>query len=177
LLFDNLIRGFSGILHPPWNWGAEAANRPPAPLHEVQRQQSDFANWCRQNDRTLISCGACCCHRTARGFRKDHFDKMLAATQPDAARKLRAHRAHLLAISREPRTLGRPQRHQELRGTQKNNPATRTYRAYRALFSHFPDRISCHAALDEAASAPFRKERRMKFAKATKFHRKSGGEP
>ena len=36
-------------------------------------------------------------------------------------------------------------------------------------------RISCHAALDEAASAPFRKERRMKFAKATKFHRKSGG--
>ena len=36
-------------------------------------------------------------------------------------------------------------------------------------------RISCHAALDEAARAPFNKERRMKFAKATKFHRKSGG--
>src|ERR1700729_262552 len=35
-------------------------------------------------------------------------------------------------------------------------------------------RISCHAALDEAACAPFSKERRMKFAKATKFHRKSG---
>src|SRR6202021_4185161 len=35
-------------------------------------------------------------------------------------------------------------------------------------------RISCHAALDEAARAPFSKERRMKFAKATKFHRKSG---
>src|ERR1700690_2554366 len=35
-------------------------------------------------------------------------------------------------------------------------------------------RISCHAALDEAAGAPFSKERRMKFAKATKFHRKSG---
>jgi hypothetical protein len=34
-------------------------------------------------------------------------------------------------------------------------------------------RISCHAALDEAARAPFSKERRMKFAKATKFHRKS----
>ena len=35
-------------------------------------------------------------------------------------------------------------------------------------------RISCHAALDEAARAPFSKERRMRFAKATKFHRKSG---
>ena len=35
-------------------------------------------------------------------------------------------------------------------------------------------RISCHAALDGAARAPFSKERRMKFAKATKFHRKSG---
>src|ERR1700728_3029475 len=35
-------------------------------------------------------------------------------------------------------------------------------------------RISCHAALDEAARAPFSKERRMKCAKATKFHRKSG---
>src|SRR5277367_3772296 len=35
-------------------------------------------------------------------------------------------------------------------------------------------RISCHAALDESARAPFSKERRMKFAKATKFHRKSG---
>ena len=35
-------------------------------------------------------------------------------------------------------------------------------------------RISCHAALDEAARAPFGKERRMKFAKATTFNRKSG---
>jgi hypothetical protein len=35
-------------------------------------------------------------------------------------------------------------------------------------------RISCHAALDDAARAPSSKERRMKFAKATKFHRKSG---
>jgi hypothetical protein len=35
-------------------------------------------------------------------------------------------------------------------------------------------RISCHASLDEAARAPFSKERRMTFAKATKFHRKSG---
>jgi hypothetical protein len=31
------------------------------------------------------------------------------------------------------------------------------------------------ATLDTAACAPFRKERRMKFAEATKFHRKSGG--
>jgi hypothetical protein len=35
-------------------------------------------------------------------------------------------------------------------------------------------RISCHAALDEAARAPFSKERRMRFTNATNFHRKSG---
>ncbi len=35
-------------------------------------------------------------------------------------------------------------------------------------------RISCHAAPDTIASAPFSKERRMKFANATKFYRKSG---
>ena len=36
-------------------------------------------------------------------------------------------------------------------------------------------RISCHAALDRAACAPFREEGRMKYANANKFHRKSGG--
>jgi hypothetical protein len=36
-------------------------------------------------------------------------------------------------------------------------------------------RISCHAALDKATCAPFRKEGRMKCINATKFHRKSGG--
>ena len=36
-------------------------------------------------------------------------------------------------------------------------------------------RISCHAALDKAACAPFREERRMKSDNATKFYRKSGG--
>jgi hypothetical protein len=35
-------------------------------------------------------------------------------------------------------------------------------------------RISCQAALDKAACAPFRKERRMKYGNATKFDRKSG---
>jgi hypothetical protein len=35
-------------------------------------------------------------------------------------------------------------------------------------------RISCHVALDMAASAAFRKESRMKFAKATNLDRKSG---
>ncbi len=35
-------------------------------------------------------------------------------------------------------------------------------------------RISCHAELDEAARAPFSKEKRMKFADATRFHSKSG---
>jgi hypothetical protein len=36
-------------------------------------------------------------------------------------------------------------------------------------------RISCHAAPDKAACAPFRRERRINFANATKFDRKSGG--
>ena len=35
-------------------------------------------------------------------------------------------------------------------------------------------RISCHAALDKAACAPFRKDKRMKRNNVTKFHRKSG---
>jgi hypothetical protein len=35
-------------------------------------------------------------------------------------------------------------------------------------------RISCHAALDTAACAPFFKERRIMFASATNFYRKSG---
>jgi hypothetical protein len=35
-------------------------------------------------------------------------------------------------------------------------------------------RISCHAALEKTACAPFRREMRMKFASATKFNRKSG---
>jgi hypothetical protein len=35
-------------------------------------------------------------------------------------------------------------------------------------------RISCHTALDRAACAPFFKERRMMFANAANFYRKSG---
>jgi hypothetical protein len=35
-------------------------------------------------------------------------------------------------------------------------------------------RISCHAAPDKVAYAPFREERRMKSDNATKFYRKSG---
>jgi hypothetical protein len=35
-------------------------------------------------------------------------------------------------------------------------------------------RISCHAALDKTACAPFLKERRMMFANATNLNRKSG---
>jgi hypothetical protein len=35
-------------------------------------------------------------------------------------------------------------------------------------------RVSCHAALDKAACAPFRKEGRMKCTNATKVNRKSG---
>jgi hypothetical protein len=35
--------------------------------------------------------------------------------------------------------------------------------------------MSCHTALDKATCAPFRKEVRMKYINATKFHGKSGG--
>src|SRR6202035_4743332 len=38
-----------------------------------------------------------------------------------------------------------------------------------------PTRISCHAALDRAAGAPFREERRMKCINAINLNRKSGG--
>jgi hypothetical protein len=38
-------------------------------------------------------------------------------------------------------------------------------------------RISCHAALDEAACAPFREERRMQRINATKSNRKAGQSP
>jgi hypothetical protein len=38
-----------------------------------------------------------------------------------------------------------------------------------------PTRISCYAALDTTACAPFFKERRMMFANATNINRKSGG--
>jgi len=50
-----------------------------------------------------------------------------------------------------------------------------------SLSSHFlaisRTRISCLDALERTACAPFREERCMKFTEATKFHRKSGGEP
>src|SRR5271155_3318418 len=38
-------------------------------------------------------------------------------------------------------------------------------------------RISCHAALERTACAPFHEERRMQLIEATKFYRKSGGGP
>jgi hypothetical protein len=55
------------------------------------------------------------------------------------------------------------------------HPVTNVLWKCRALLCH-PERtrISCHAAPDTAACAPFSKERRMEFANATKFYRKSG---
>jgi hypothetical protein len=47
-------------------------------------------------------------------------------------------------------------------------------RAGRQTSAQSETRISCYAELDEAARALFSKERRMKFAKATTFNRKSG---
>ena len=54
-------------------------------------------------------------------------------------------------------------------------PATKSHRSRLTPLCH-PERtrISCHAAPDTVACAPFSKERRMKFANATKFYRKSG---
>jgi hypothetical protein len=53
-------------------------------------------------------------------------------------------------------------------------PAT-AFRGNAAVPFVIPTRISCHAALDKAACAPFRKEGRVLCDDATKFHRKSGG--
>jgi hypothetical protein len=58
------------------------------------------------------------------------------------------------------------------------NPFTRgSMKAPPSALSSRPERtrISCRAALDKAAYAPFRKEGRMKCTNATKVHRKSGG--
>ena len=58
----------------------------------------------------------------------------------------------------------------------EESPQEGNCRANRALFSHFPTRISCHAVLDRAACALFHKEKRMNCANATKPHRKPEGE-
>ena len=47
-------------------------------------------------------------------------------------------------------------------------------RALETLLLAAADRISCHAALDRTACAPFREERRIKLADATNPDRKSG---
>jgi hypothetical protein len=59
-------------------------------------------------------------------------------------------------------------------------PAGRPGRFDKEVFGAFPftsenqTRMSCHATLDIAACAAFVTESRMRFANATKFHRKSG---
>ena len=57
----------------------------------------------------------------------------------------------------------------------RTSPGNAEYYAQTELSSR-PERtrISCHAALDKTACAPFLKERRMTFANATNIHRKSG---
>jgi hypothetical protein len=57
----------------------------------------------------------------------------------------------------------------------RTSPANAKYYAQTKLSSR-PERtrISCHAALDKTACAPFLRERRMMFANATNIHRKSG---
>src|SRR5580658_1695690 len=52
--------------------------------------------------------------------------------------------------------------------------ATRLHGSAKPHFA-IPTRISCHVALDRAACAPFRKERRMKCINLTNLNRKSGG--
>jgi hypothetical protein len=68
-----------------------------------------------------------------------------------------------------------------VRLTQSNSPISRVPAVpslvpNRAKVSSRPKRtrISCHAALDKAAYAPFRKEGRMNCNNATKSNRKSG---
>jgi hypothetical protein len=55
-------------------------------------------------------------------------------------------------------------------------PATTLYGIVTLSLSSRPERtrISCHAALDTAACAPFFKERRMMSANATNFYRRPG---
>ena len=55
-------------------------------------------------------------------------------------------------------------------------PATTLYGIVTLSLSSRPERtrISCHAAPDKTACAPFFEERRMMFANATNFYRKSG---
>jgi len=64
----------------------------------------------------------------------------------------------------------------------RTSPGNAEYYAQTELSSRLPrravgperTRISCHAALDKTACAPFLKERRTMFANATNIHRKSG---
>jgi hypothetical protein len=55
-----------------------------------------------------------------------------------------------------------------------NAPWVPSWLAFRLHKANKPNRISCHAAMDMAACAAFRKESRMKFANATNLDRKSG---
>jgi hypothetical protein len=55
-----------------------------------------------------------------------------------------------------------------------NGPTELPSRLRRLAVGPERTRISCHAALDMAACAAFRKESRMKFANATNLDRKSG---
>jgi hypothetical protein len=57
----------------------------------------------------------------------------------------------------------------------RTSPGNAEYYTQKKLSSR-PERtrISCHAALDTAACAPFFKERCRMFANATNFYRKSG---
>ena len=66
-----------------------------------------------------------------------------------------------------------------LRPTQGEKSLLFSHQTRRALeeLSSRPKRtrISCHAALDKTACAPFLEERRMRCDNATKLHRKSRG--
>jgi hypothetical protein len=87
---------------------------------------------------------------------------------------------HLILNPRQPDGLGRAVWFFGGDGRDLRFPSATNHSPLKALplpLSSRPKRtrISCHAALDKAACAPFCKGKRMKCTNATKFHRKSGG--
>jgi hypothetical protein len=61
-----------------------------------------------------------------------------------------------------------------LRPTQEDQKHATKVCYWQNVFRPERTRISCHAALEKAACAPFRKEGRRKCINATKVNRKSG---
>jgi RNA polymerase sigma-70 factor, ECF subfamily len=110
-------------------------------------------------------------------------DSLASATMPADAAMEEAQRFQ--SVLREIERLPKAERHvlllsaiEELSTTEIAAVLGRSESAVRALLSRarirLRDRLSCQAALDKAACAPFREERRIKTTNATNLDRKSG---